>query len=317
LFVLLFVFFIYTFLHEAGHAISGLLFGQSLTEFDVSFWDFNAHVCMGGGELTESQFAIQAMAGAGLPLLIWGIFIGLVPRKASFSLEVLKLISSMAVLNTLLAWMVIPVFYVFGNAPPSDDVTHFLLHNPMPPWGLTIAALLLYICGWALFLSRIDGLRNEFLLFRITDRETLTAGTGTALCAMAAILTLGMFSAFLLNHLPASHPLEKLSPPAGFRAVAEIDLSRQIYSAETLAEFTVDQPAYVGVFVIVRDINTSYFDLRVVGPDGDSSVVLHGEGYRADHDGGLWEENVSPGTYRLVLTANQSPGNAAIFLKTP
>ena len=39
LFVLMFVFFMYTFLHEAGHAIACLLFGQSITEFDVSFWD--------------------------------------------------------------------------------------------------------------------------------------------------------------------------------------------------------------------------------------------------------------------------------------
>jgi hypothetical protein len=39
LFVTIFVFFLYTFLHEAGHALAGWLFGQSLTEFDASFWD--------------------------------------------------------------------------------------------------------------------------------------------------------------------------------------------------------------------------------------------------------------------------------------
>ncbi len=58
LFVALFVFFMYTFLHEAGHALIGLLFGQSLTEFDVSFWDFSADVGMAGGELIQSQLAI-------------------------------------------------------------------------------------------------------------------------------------------------------------------------------------------------------------------------------------------------------------------
>ena len=35
--VFLFVFFLYTFLHEAGHALAGWFLGQSLTEFDVSF----------------------------------------------------------------------------------------------------------------------------------------------------------------------------------------------------------------------------------------------------------------------------------------
>jgi hypothetical protein len=98
--------------------------------------------------------------------------------------------------------------------------------------------------------------------------------------------------------------------------VAEIDLSSQSYAAQPLAEFTVNEPTWVGVFIVVRDINTSYFDLRVAGSGEYNSVVLHGEGYRAERDGGLWEENLLPGTYQLVLTSNQSPGTAAIFLKT-
>ena len=68
LFVALFVFFTYTFLHESGHAIMGVLFGQSLTEFDISFWDFSAHVGMVGGELTGIQLAVQSVAGAVFPL---------------------------------------------------------------------------------------------------------------------------------------------------------------------------------------------------------------------------------------------------------
>ena len=48
LFVFVFVFFLYTFLHEAGHAMAGWLLGQSLAEFDVSFWDLSAHVGLTG-----------------------------------------------------------------------------------------------------------------------------------------------------------------------------------------------------------------------------------------------------------------------------
>ena len=73
-FVILFVLFIYTFLHEAGHAIVGFAFGQSLMEFDISFWDFSAHVGIAGGQLTQSQLAIRSAAGAILPLLTWLVF---------------------------------------------------------------------------------------------------------------------------------------------------------------------------------------------------------------------------------------------------
>jgi hypothetical protein len=317
LFILLFVFFLYTFLHEAGHALAGALFGQSLTEFDISFWDFSAHVEMIGSTLTQSQLAIQAVAGVSLPLLVWGLFIRLVPRKAGFTLEALKLISSMLVLNTLLAWIVIPLLDIVGKAPPSDDVTHFLRFSQIHPLLLTIAAIILYSCGWSLFLARIDGLRNEILLFRTTDRERLAAGTRTIIPVMTGVLMFCVFSAILLNKLAVNNPQAILSPPAGFAVVAEIDLSKQVYSAEPLAEFAVEKPSYVGVFIVVRNINTSYFDLRVAGAEGYDSVVMHGEGYRADRDGGLWEETLSPGMYQLVLTSHQSPGTATVFLKVP
>lgn len=315
LFVLLFVLFMYTFLHELGHAILGGIFGQSLTEFNVSFWDFSAHVGM-NGELTQSQLAIQAIAGVSLPLLVWAIFMGLAPRKAGFILEVLKLCSSLGVLNTLLAWVVIPVLYLLGRAPSSDDVTHFLQASQMHPLLLMFVALVLYVRGWAFFLSKTEGLRSEFILFRTVEREALTASARAIISIMTGTMALAAACAFLLNYLGVQTSPNQMYPPPEYAVVAEVDLSKQTYVAETLAEFTVKEYAPVGVFIAVRDIDTTYFDLSVVGPEEYSSVVMHGEEYRANRDGGLWEENLLPGTYHVVLTSNQSPGTAAIFLKT-
>jgi hypothetical protein len=316
LFVALFVFFLYTFLHEGGHALTGFLFGQSLTEFDVSFWDLSAHVGMVGGALTESQLAVQAAAGAGLPLLVWAIFISLVPRKANFTLETLKLLSSMAVVNTLLAWIVLPVFFWLGKAP-SDDVTNVLLHSQMPPFLLTFIAFLLYMGGWILFLSKIDGLRNEFLLFSTMDRETLLVGTRATIPVLTAIMACGIAFAFMLNGSADKNVLNKFSPPQGFSPVAHIDFSKQAYSTVTLAEFTLDEARYVGIFTVIENINTTYFDLSLVGSDGFSSIIMHGEGYTAAQDGGLWEQTLPAGTYQLVLTSHQSPGTASVYWKIP
>jgi hypothetical protein len=154
-------------------------------------------------------------------------------------------------------------------------------------------------------------------LFRATDGKTITGGTRRIVPAMTGIMALCLVLVFMLNSTAASNPLDKFSPPSDFEPVAEIDLSAQDYSAETLAEFTLNQPAYVDVFINVRNINTRYFDLRVVGPDGFSSVILHGEGYRADRDGGLWSENLFPGTYQVVLTSEQSPGSISVSLQAP
>jgi hypothetical protein len=43
-------------------------------------------------------------------------------------------------------------------------------------------------------------------------------------------------------------------------------------------------------------------------------VILHSEDYRTDHDGGgLWEHSLPPGTYRLVLTAEQGSGMLSVY----
>lgn len=312
---MLFVFFTYTFLHESGHAITGVLFGQSLTEFNVRFWDLSAHVGMVGSELTGSQLAVKAVAGAGLPLIIWVIFISLVPRTTSFTLEVLKLLSSMAVVNTLLPWIILPLLFVLEQAPP-DDVTNFLRHSQIPPILLTLVAINLYVGGWALFLSKINGLRNELLLFSTTGREQLIAGTPKTLPAMTGIMAICIVSAIALNSFADRNSINRFAPPQNFVQVAQIDLSKQAYPSEKLTQFTVDEPTYVGVFIVIRNINTTYFDLSVTGANGFSSTVLHGEGYNAVQDGGLWEENLAAGRYQVVLTSHQSPGSVSVYIKT-
>jgi hypothetical protein len=316
LFVILFVFFTYTFLHETGHAITGLVFGQSLTEFDVSFWDFSAHVNMVGGTLTQTQLALQSVSGASLPLLVWALFINLIPRTTTFIVGALKLISSITVINTLVPWMVIPVLFLYGNAP-SDDVTNFLRYSQIPPLSVMLAAFLLYIGGCLLLVAKTDGMSNQVLLFRDVAPETLKIGTRSSIPLMTGVMALCVILAFVFNASAVSSSLDRFSAPEGYVLVARIDLSIRAYSSHVLTEFSLDEPDYADIFVMVQNINTSYFDLSVLGPDGYNSTVLHGEGYNADQDGGLWEEHLRTGTYQIVLTSHRSPGTASIYLKSP
>jgi hypothetical protein len=314
LFVVLFVFFLYTFLHEAGHALVGLIFGQTLTEFDVSFWDLSARAGLTGGELTQNQLAVRTVAGVCLPILVWIVFILFVPRKSTFILETLKLVGSMAVINTLLVWIILPVLFLFGKAP-SDDVMHFLNYSQMPPLLLMTLALILYVGGWTLFLSKIDGLKNEFLLFSTKNAETLVAGTRTTIPVMVSIIVVGVGLVWTLNSPASKNSPDRFSPPQDFESVAQIDLSERAYVSETLKQFELDKPSVVAVFLAIRNINTTYFDLSITGPDGFRSTILHGEGYNAAQDGGLWDKNLPAGTYQVTLTSHQSPGTASIYFK--
>ena len=121
---------------------------------------------------------------------------------------------------------------------------------------------------------------------------------------------------FILSGLNSGSTAGSLTPPPGFDLVARLDLSNQGYAGATLAEFTLQEATPVGVFVVIRNINTTYFDISVTGTNAYHSGILHGEGYRAEQDGGLWQKNLPPGTYQLVLTAHQSPGTVAVYLKS-
>lgn len=138
----------------------------------------------------------------------------------------------------------------------------------------------------------------------------------STISSLVAIMIVCATWVFILNGFADKSSLNKLSPPQDFIPVAQLDLSKQAHPSETLTQFTLDKPTYVGVFVAIRDINTTYFDLSVTGPNGFNSTVLHGEGYNAFQDGGLWEKNLAPGTYRVVLTSQQSPGKASVYIKT-
>jgi hypothetical protein len=134
---------------------------------------------------------------------------------------------------------------------------------------------------------------------------------------MTGVMALCVILAFVFNASAVSSSLDRFSAPEGYVLVARIDLSIRAYSSHVLTEFSLDEPDYADIFVMVQNINTSYFDLSVLGPDGYNSTVLHGEGYNADQDGGLWEEHLRTGTYQIVLTSHRSPGTASIYLKSP
>lgn len=316
LFILLFILLVYTFLHEAGHALAGLAFGQNLTTFDVSFWDLSAHVRL-TGSLTGPQRAIQVAAGTGLPLLIWFGFMALVPRRASFSLDLLKAASALTVLNSLLAWVIIPVLDLWGRAPAGDDVTNFLRITRFPPPLLSALALTLYAAGWLLFFVKIEGLRELWRQFRDGDRDHVLAGAQPVIAALAGIMAVAIVLTVAANNLtgvPAGVPMD---PPADHQQVAQIDLHTGPYQAETVADFSLDAAGELSIFLSIQDVDTAYINLTLAGPDGFSALLLRAEGYRAGRDTSLWSETVPPGTYRVVLTAHQSPGTVTIYARDP
>jgi hypothetical protein len=285
-----------------------MLFGQTLTAFKVNFLTLNAHVGL-VGELTQTQRAVQTIAGPALPLIVWLIFISCVPRCSSFLVELLKAIATVTVLSTLLAWIVLPVLYRLGQAP-IDDVSNFLDASGMEPLLLPFGALALYVAGWWWFLRRIQGVRSEIALFSTDNVQLVHTGLRRPL----ALMTIGLIACSGVI-VVLSNTLNPFAPPQGFQPVAQLDLTSRAHTNETVVQFALEQPAEVGVYAIVQGIDTTYFDLRLTGSAGLDAVILHGEDYTTKQDRVMWSRELPPGQYRLIVTAHQTPGQITVYLK--
>lgn len=313
----LFVLVTYTFLHEGGHAIVGLLIGGTVTAFNLNFLNLTAHVGI-EGDFTTFQNCVTAVAGVSFPLLIWGVLISLAPRSSNIVIDSVKLIGSLAVLNTLLVWIVIPILFISGSRP-GDDSTNFLNYSAIPPLAVTAAALLLYVGGWTFYLRRIGGpgaVRDLILRFRFqTDTFHAPAATRALLVLVLSSALVAVFSWVLSAYLAATNPL---GLPAGYTTAATINPNDKSYSDHTVYEFTLDQPTTASFYIALQDIPSGPLEISLIGPNGYHNTFIK---FGADSSGGqaVGRATVHPvglklesGEYRLQLTVPKGPGQIVI-----
>jgi hypothetical protein len=128
------------------------------------------------------------------------------------------------------------------------------------------------------------------------------------------IVVSAIFTTLLAGCTASANREETPAPPPHFEDLVQLDLSTGPVTDQVVGEFTLDETAEVGIFFTLQELNSDYFDLRLITPDGEAITILHGEEMRTDQNGGgLWEESLQPGAYRLLLTAHQSPGRVALY----
>jgi hypothetical protein len=302
----------YAFLHELGHALAGLLSGGRLAEFNLSFLGFGPHVSL-SGDFSRPQQILINLSGVALPLLVWALFMLLVPRETGLGMETLKLTSTLVLFGSLLAWLVLSLMYLAGNAP-ADDSTSFLRNSGMPPLLLGLLVLVILIGGWLLFRSRIRGLRYEWGLFRHPGRGAIQPGAWKMVLLLAGLLGLMLLLGLNLTSLGGpAQAMDRLTPPSGYALVKTIDLSREDAEQQPVYAFTLDAAGQAGIYLLVQNIRTAHVDVSLVGPGDYRKVILHGEGYSADADSSYLEESLQPGEYEVLLTSRDSSGRLSLY----
>lgn len=128
------------------------------------------------------------------------------------------------------------------------------------------------------------------------------------------IMPLAMLSVLVLFAVGCDGGRTGLTPPPDFQAIATVDLSAQPHDGAEVGQLTLTETAVVSIFYTLPNIDTPYFDLSLSEPNGDKLVILRSETFRTNENGGgSWEQRLSPGEYRLLLSAPQTSGILSVY----
>lgn len=131
---------VYTFLHEAGHAIVILAYGGEID----SFWvlGLNAHVSAHGGEYSIFGEGLKHAAGVLLPMIVSAVaFIFYKPSTRFVGYHYCCFLVMVSPIFTLLIWIIFPILSLFTQMPQGEDVMQFLNATGVSPLLVSFGAL--------------------------------------------------------------------------------------------------------------------------------------------------------------------------------
>ena len=137
-------------------------------------------------------------------------------------------------------------------------------------------------------------------------------GSARRMTLLGLSLLIGLFA--LSAYLFWRQNQNNLAVAPDFQLAARVDLAARSYDGETVAQLRLEETAVVHIYYTLPNIDLTYFDLKLMGSDGTTHLILHSEDYQTDKNGGgMWEERLSSSVYQLVLTAPQTTGTLSVY----
>ncbi len=133
--------YLYTLLHEGGHALVAIMYGGRIDSFVLGF---DAHVTLSGANFTRIGECLFNSAGVLLPAVSLAVALKFYNRNLEHLIyHYMYAGISIVITSSFLAWVAIPLISLFTAPPAGDDVSRFLEVSGLNPLLISLIALLL------------------------------------------------------------------------------------------------------------------------------------------------------------------------------
>ncbi len=159
---------VYTFIHEMGHGLVGVLCGGRIEKIVLGF---NAHIRISGANYGRLTLPLMNVMGMLLPYMLFlGLIIAYKPGIKNMIYVSFHLIASGGIVGSMLAWIIIPIISMVGTPPAGDDVTNFLVSSGWSPVVVVAASLILAV--FFFFIAfKVKGVHKNFFGY-VAEQKT-------------------------------------------------------------------------------------------------------------------------------------------------
>jgi len=288
LIILFLLIYLYTLLHEGGHALVGIIYGGRVDNFVLGF---DAHVAVSGANFTHIGESLFNAAGLLLPVICLAVALIFYNRNIkSVIYHILYAAISIMIIGSFFAWVIIPIMSLFTAPPAGDDVSNFMKVSGLNPILISLIALLLMFL--LVLISYKKGLYSKIkeILNTLAQVKRSKFNKRQAAVMVSVIILLGL-SVYFFSQI--------LFPDKVFETSFSMNIHDDMKDVKMSFEINANKTYKMNMKLDAEGMLT---DIQIYDDKGSTVYQNICEHYTIDS-----HLNFKKGNYQLVLTFIKNP----------
>ena len=307
--------FIYTLLHEGGHAIAAVLLGARITAFDLNFITGSPHIGW-QGFVTPAGRAIIAISGPLFPFLVWLLSLAVLRWQRTVAVRRGLLIASIMAISSLLPQVITPILYLRGVDLRGEDIVGFIIYSGLHP--LVVAGSFAVLVATSVWLVLKLIRPAELIKVHVAQLRSTVLTTRQRLLTGVLLLAIMLIALPMAARITSSNQRPRF--PKDYDTRVQAEFSKVDTDWTSIHEFSVDETRVFDMVYSLKAVDPTSLRLITDSPKG---IVFTGKDYMV-----LCEDVSSvsfaqytgyalyPGNYRLEVKTTDKAGNIEMYISS-